>query len=256
MLRRLLYVINRFSLSDSLIRVTHLFYISDRPNSDLLRLQDNFVFRHACMTPLTIITCALENLGTVTTVSEKQANIQSAKDAVGYVTKLILAVTTRSDNKEQDFDVNTALNEVIFLFKSKTGSNVFYTNFLPSKLKLFGSKLYFQEILICLLNNAYEAYQDKTVVHISLSVRVIKNHVFIGVVDFAKGMTSLGQKFALLKGVSYKENSLGLGLSFVKQTVEQVFKGEFKIISGYGVGTHVQVAIPIPGPCNQNPLQS
>lgn len=255
MLRRVLYILNQFSISDSLIRVNHLFFTSDRANSDLLRLQDNFVFRHACMTPLTIITCALENLGSVTSASEKQNNIQSAKDAIGYITKLILAVT-KSENKEQDFCVNTAMNEVIFLFKSKTGSSVFYSNFLPKKLKLFGNKLYFQEIIICLLNNAHEAYQDKTVVHISMSVRVIKDQVFIGVVDFAKGMTSLGQKLAVLKGVSYKENGLGLGLSFVKQTIENVFNGDFKIMSGYGVGTHVQVAIPIPKPCNQNPLQS
>lgn len=220
-----------------------------------MRLQNNFVFRHACMTPLTILNCSLESLEKVQSAKEKNETISIAKEAVFHLTKLVSAVT-KVKEPDQKFNVHDAINEAVFLFKSKTGCTIFYSNFLPKKLKLFGNKLYFQEIIICLLNNAFEAYQDKKLVHISLSVRIIKGQVFLGVVDFAKGMTQLGQKLALVKGVSYKENGLGLGLAFVKKTIEDEFKGVLKIISGYGVGTHVQVAIPIPEPYNQSLLQS
>lgn len=220
-----------------------------------MQLRNNFVFRHACMTPLTILSCTLENIQNSKDTVQKQKNIQIAQDAVAHLSKLITAVTQPTDT-QQEFRVHEAINEVIFLFKSKTNCEVHYSNFLPKKLKLQGSKLYFQEILICLLNNAYEAYQDKTMAHISLSVRIIKEQVFIGIVDFAKGMTPLGQKLALVKGISYKENGLGLGLSFVKKTIEHEFRGVLKIMSEYGVGTHVQVAIPILKPYNQTLLQS
>lgn len=237
-----------------MIRVNKLFFIKNT-KSELFQLQNNFVFRHACMTPLTILSCTLENIRDLKQKEVRQKNIQIAQDAVTHLTKLITAVTEPTD-AEQEFNVHEAINEVIFLFKSKTNCQIHYSNFLPKKLKLYGSKLYFQEIIICLLNNAYEAYQDKKIAHISLSVRIIKEQVFIGIVDFAKGMTPLGQKLALVKGISYKEKGLGLGLSFVKKTIEHEFRGVLKIMSEYGVGTHVQVAIPILKPYNQTLLQS
>ncbi len=254
MFKQILFYINQFSFADSIIKVNKLFFVQEK-TSDLMRLQNNFVFRHACMTPLTILNCTLENLEKELHHKEKVETISIAKEAVTHLTKLITTVT-KTNELEQKFNVRDAINEAVFLFKSKTGCSVYYSNFLPKRLKLFGSKLYFQEIIICLLNNAYEAYQDKKLVHISLSVRIIKGQVFLGVVDFAKGMTQLGQRLALVKGVSYKENGLGLGLAFVKKTIEDEFKGVLKIISGYGVGTHVQVAIPIPEPCNQSLLRS
>ncbi|MBP7842919.1 HAMP domain-containing histidine kinase [Candidatus Woesebacteria bacterium] len=254
MFKQILYYINQFSFAGSIIKVNKLFFVHDQ-NKDFMRLQNNFVFRHACMTPLTILNCTLENLEKEQCQKQKKETVEIAKEAVLYLTKLIAAVT-KTNETEQKFNVNDAINEAVFLFKSKTGCCVYYSNFLPKRLQLFGSKLYFQEIIICLLNNAYEAYQDKKLVHISLSVRIIKGQVFLGVVDFAKGMTQLGQKLALVKGVSYKENGLGLGLTFVKKTIEAEFKGVLKIISGYGVGTHVQVAIPIPEPYSQSLLRS
>lgn len=254
MLKRILHIINQHSLAGSLIRVNKLFFISKK-NSNLIRLNNNFVFKHACMTPLTILSCTLDNLENNFNKNIKQENIKGAKEAINHLSQLIIEVT-KSGDKEETFDVNKAINETIFLFKNKNNCEVYYSNFLPKQLELFGNKLYFQEVIICLLNNAYEAYQDKKLAHISLSIRIIKGQIFIGIVDFAKGMTHLGTKLALFKGISYKEKGLGLGLSFVKQAIENEFKGVFKIISGYGVGTHVQVAIPIPEPCNQSLLQS
>ncbi len=254
MFKQILYYINQFSLPDSLIRVNKLFFVKDQ-SFELMKLRNNFIFRHACMTPLTILSCTLDNLEKNSNRKEKIETIEVAREAVCHLSKLIASVT-KSEEKEQKFNVTEAINEAVFLFKSKTGCTVYYSNFLPKKLKILGNKLYLQEIIICLLNNAYEAYQDKKVVHISLSVRIIKGQIFLGIVDFAKGMTQLGQKLALVKGISYKENGLGLGLSFVKQTIEDEFKGVLKIISGYGVGTHVQVAIPIREPYNQSLLRS
>lgn len=254
MISRILNIINRFSLTDPLIRVNNLFFIPSKKH-DEIKLENNFVFRHACMTPLTILSCSLDNLDSNVKLKEKTENLKNARMAIKHLSKLISSVTNSEEN-DSEFEINKAINEVIYLFKNKYKCEVFYTNFLPKDLKLYGRKLYFQEIIICLLNNAYEAYKNKDVSHISVSIRIIKNQVFIGVVDFAKGMTGMAQKLALLRGISYKENGLGLGLSFVKQVVEEKFSGTFKILSGYGVGTHVQVTIPIPKPCNQNLLQS
>jgi C4-dicarboxylate-specific signal transduction histidine kinase len=255
MIKRFLSVVNKYSLADPLIRVNKLFFISNK-KSELIRLQNNFVFRHACMTPLTILSCTLDNLNNNNLDNiTKKTNILSAKEAISHLNRIIAAVT-KNEDKSQVFQVNSAINEAILLFKSKTNCNIYYSNYLSKKIKIFGNKLYFQEIIICLLNNAYEAYADKKTIHISLSVRMINKQIFIGVADFAKGMTPLGLKLALLKGVSYKEDGLGLGLSFVKETIENEFGGILKIMSGYGVGTHVQVSIPIPEPYSQNLLQS
>jgi len=252
MISRVLKIINQYSLANPLLKVNNLFFKSDK-KSDLLRLENNFVFRHACMTPLTILSCSLDNMENNSQADSQ--NIKNAKLAVSHLTKLIKTVTNH-ENRKQDFDVNMAVNEVVLLFKNKTNCEIYIKNALPKNTIIRGSKIYFQEILVCLLNNAYEAYKDRKMAHVCLSVRIIKGQVFIGVVDFAKGMTNMGQFFAMVKGISYKEQGMGLGLSFVKHTIEKEFKGVLKIISGYGVGTHVQVAIPIQLPYNQSPLQS
>lgn len=207
-----------------------------------MRLENNFVFRHACMTPLTILSCSLDNIENGN--HQKSDNLKNAKLAVDHLSKLIKSVTNPGDS-DLNFDVNIAVNEVIFLFKNKTNCEVFYKNSLPKKIQINGSKIYFQEILICLLNNAYEAYKDCNTAHVCLSVRIIKGQIFIGVVDFAKGMTVFSQRLAMVKGITYKKDGMGMGLSFVKHAIENEFNGVLKIISGYGVGTHVQVAIPI-----------
>lgn len=254
MLSRVLNLFNRLSLVDPIMRVNKLFFHSTK-NQDLVRLENNFVFRHACLTPLTILSCSLDNLKSQKNKKVKEENIENAKQAVKHLTQLISSITDVK-NKIDSFEIGIAITEVLQLFKNKNNCEIFYTNYLPKKLKLSGSKLFFQEIIICLLNNAYEAYKDKKHSHISLSVRIIKGQVFIGIVDFAKGMTNFAQKLALVRGISYKEHGLGLGLFFVKQTVENEFKGTFKIISGYGVGTHVQITFPIPEPYSQSLLQS
>lgn len=256
MIRRILNIVNRLSLTDSLIRVNKLFLVSNK-NSNLMRLENNYVFQHACMTPLTVLSCSLDSLEQELRVKKQISleNIKNAKKAVARLTNIIVSIT-KTNKKTKDFEVHQSIDEIVFLFKSKYHCVVHYSNFLPKKQRLNGNKLYFQEILICLLNNAYEAYQDKKLAHLSICVRIIKGQVFIGVVDFAKGMTHLGQKLAMLKGVSYKENGLGLGLAFVKKTLENEFDGVLKIVSEYGVGTHAQISIPILKPYIQNPLQS
>ena len=253
MISRVLNVINRFSLADPLIRVNDLFFNSNKKNT--LNLKNNFVFRHACMTPLTIISCSLDAVEHAESQRERVASLTHARKAVSHLNKLITSITNINTD-EFSFDVHQATTEVIYLFENKANCAVLYTNFIPKGLELSGSKLHYQEIIICLLNNAYEAYQNKKIAHISLSVRIINNSIFIGVADFAKGMTGVAQKLATVKGVSYKKDGLGLGLSFVKETVEKNFNGSLKMISGYGVGTHVQVTIPVPKSCSQNLSQS
>lgn len=235
------------------MRVNKLF-IKSPQKSDLFQLQNNFVFQHACMTPLTILSCSLDTIESENSKTERNNSLIAAKEATKRLTALIRSIT-HQEEVNQSFVVADAVQEVVLLFKRKHGVKINYSCALSTEIKLYGNKLYFQEVLVCLLNNAKEAYSESQEVHISLLVKQVDNKVCIHVVDFAIGMSLLAQKMALMEGVSYKENGLGLGLFFTKKTIEAKFKGEMRINSKLGMGTHIQVMLPIQEPCTQSLLQ-
>lgn len=196
------------------------------------------------MTPLTILSCSLDAIESEKSPLTQKDALASAKYAVRKLTDLILS-TTKSTNLLEAFSVSKSLTEVVLLFKKNHGCTVEYSNLSTADTKLQGSKLYFQEMIICLLNNAIEAYAHRKTAYVSLVVRTTKNNLHIHIVDYASGMSLLAQKMALIEGISYKEKGLGLGLFFTKQTVENQFNGHMDMYSRLGVGTQIKLTIPI-----------
>ena len=243
MTKRLIQLLSQLSFSSSVIRVNYLFFKPKR-SSDLIRLENNFVFHHACMTPLTILSCSLDAIELEKNQLNQKDALNSAKYAVRKLTDIILA-TTKSRSTPENFSVTKSLKEVVLLYKKNQGCTVEYSNLTTLDTKIQGSKLYFQEMIICLLNNAIEAYTNKKNAYVSLVVRTSNNTLNIHIVDYASGMSLLAQKMAFIEGISYKEKGLGLGLFFTKKTVENQFNGQMDMYSRLGVGTQVKLTIPI-----------
>ncbi len=242
MQKKVIKLFAQFSFSSSLMKVNNFFF-KPKVFSSLMRLENNFVFQHACMTPLTILSCSLEAIEDTSSKKEMQDSIESAKLAVSKLSEIILS-TTKNATDTKSFIVFQTLNELVILFKRKHNCTIEFSNLIEDDQELQGSKLYFQEMIICLLNNAVEAYSNIKNAYVSLVVRKVKNTIFVHVVDYASGMSLLAQKMALIEGISYKEKGLGLGLFFSKKTVEEQFNGEMNIYSRLGLGTHIQIIIP------------
>lgn len=242
MLSQLVVLLQRLPYFTSLVRVNHFIYVGKSADHKVL-LRNNYVFQHACKTPLTTLKCSID------LIKEGSANLdtevlESADSAILRLTELINSVTSQN-LQESKFKVSTAIHEVIILLKNKKQTSIKLTTARIDNLYLSGRKIYFQEMLVCMMNNAIEAYDTETEPHIDVMVQRKRNQLHIHVVDFASGMSLVAQKMACMQGLSYKESGMGLGLYFVKRTVEEEFLGKLDIQSKLGMGTHVHVVMPV-----------
>jgi len=216
----------------------------------------NSVFKHACATPLTILKSNLEEdlISTESSVLKEisKDRLFSSIEAVNKLVKIIESTTKRNVSNEK-FDACSAINEVFCLFYGKIDEECISSRVLiNNKLFIIGNKLYFQEVLICVLNNSIEAYGETDKKPINNIIREMSDFLRIDVTDYAKGMSSIMQKIVLLNGVSTKNTGAGLGLYFTKKTIEEIFLGKMSINSAVNFGTHVAWIIPLAKPCSQN----
>jgi sensor histidine kinase regulating citrate/malate metabolism len=117
---------------------------------------------------------------------------------------------------------------------------------LPAECQLTGNKLTFQEMLVCLINNAYESYEPKR--HYKLVFLNAVQHdrsIKISVTDGGKGMNWLAQKLSVTPLYSTKQEHSGLGLYFVKKSLEQEFAGQLQLHSRLNQGTTVVLRFPL-----------
>lgn len=257
MLKNSLKLIQKISLSCSLFSVKKFLNYPQAEQKSFYSLSNNKMFKHACATPLTIMLCNLEEAVTNEKGSSQKQKLKYALSATKRLSEIITSVTT-SDSQPESFFVAKAINELTQIFNSEHKNNVILsTTNIKGSLKLKGSKLYFQEALVCLLKNSLEAYTGNRAKPVTLIARVCGNQLKVDLVDYACGMSLFTQKLVLYEGVSYKENGTGLGLFFTKRTIEGIFRGNFLMTSQVGLGTRICISIPInQKPYSQSLLQS
>jgi sensor histidine kinase regulating citrate/malate metabolism len=139
---------------------------------------------------------------------------------------------------------------------------------LSDNLRLSGSKLHFQESIICLLNNAFEAYQPSAgnklvVLHADQEQEQIKISVVDGGVGFSQdtkqlatqggvkddrdsqeSMPKLADSAQTDSGQAIKGRS-GVGLDFVTNTIQHRFQGQVEVNSQPGKGTTINCYLPL-----------
>lgn len=211
-----------------------------------LALSQTNVFRHACATPLTVLISSLEN----------DENAKVSLSAAKKLSELIESTSSATKYKTS-FKVVDSIIESLHLSTTKYKDHQISKNILvDTKLEMTGNKLYFQEVISCIINNAMEAYENDDVKPINILVRRKNKNLEIAITDFGSGMSFLKQKLVSLKGFTTKKSGKGIGLSFVKRTIEKLFYGNFKITSCSKVGTQVCLSIPLEKPYSQSLLSS
>ncbi|MFH2118125.1 MAG: HAMP domain-containing sensor histidine kinase [Candidatus Paceibacterota bacterium] len=117
---------------------------------------------------------------------------------------------------------------------------------VANNFKLSGNKLFFQEIVACLLNNAYESYpQEKINKPIFLNFNLKNKFCVLSVTDGGQGMNWVKQKLSTTQFYSTKQNHSGLGLYFVKKALEEKFGGKLTLSSRPNKGTTITLNFPL-----------
>lgn len=199
------------------------------------------LLRHALSSPLTTLKASLEEIN-----QSELRSVEISRQATNRLMEIINQLDERGTTKHSSFLVKQSLTEIVSFFEAKYAKNFYKALLIPESTKINGSALYFQEAIICLLNNAFEAYTDPLEQRTVFLLAIAKQkYLRIEVVDFGKGMTHSAAKLAAIKGVTFKSTGSGLGLPFVRKVVEGRMNGEVVLTSHPGLGTRVSLKLPL-----------
>ncbi|MBP9819953.1 HAMP domain-containing histidine kinase [Candidatus Woesebacteria bacterium] len=243
---RVISLILHLPLALQILSIFGLRHSAQRANEVDVVLRGPF-FQHALSNPLMLLSGYLE-AGLHETIPQK-IHMEQAYKACQYLLQLVTVFKGRSII--EDFEVVGATREVVQLHNTARRTlhlapSVRATYCCEQDLKISGSKIHWQEVLHCLITNAIEAYsmsdKDKLV---TVVVFQSNTALRVEIIDFAAGMNFTQKILTSVCGFSLKPNGNGLGLVFVRKTVEGHFKGQFSLDSKLGIGTVARVRLPI-----------
>jgi len=207
----------------------------------------NEVLKHGINNPINSILLsselAIENFEK--NPKESLKLLKQIKITSEYV-RALLRRDASKENQKNYFYLEQAIREILVI-NSSYKKNIIYSlqHKTPENLQLKGNKILFQEMLICLINNAIESYQDKTNRTILLTSSIQDKKLVLSITDGGTGMNWLERNIAFTKNFSLKDDHSGHGLYIVKRIVEKEFKGEIDIISQKKRGTTVRCFFPL-----------
>lgn len=194
------------------------------------------VLAHACATPLSVILC---NTDLALTEDKKTLSSKLEKIRVS-AERLQMLLQDHREKEKSHFNLKQAIDKTIFFVKIKHDA-IICSDFISLDIKVKGSSFLFQEALLCIMNNAIEAYSKKSRKVLFVYGTLYKNTVKIVIEDFGAGMNILAQRAAIISGISYKESGSGIGLPFARKVITQFFSGKLEIKSSINRGTRVTI---------------
>lgn len=147
------------------------------------------------------------------------------------------------------FKIKETLLELVEICKKPNlkGHLVHYLQ-LNGNETIEGNKLYFQEAIICLLNNAFQAYQEHAANKLVVVIANVQQSTLeIKVVDGATGLLELNDSHLTQAEIQSPISlaNMGTGLRFAENVISNHFSGSIKIESKLRKGTTVHCTFPL-----------
>ncbi len=207
------------------------------------------VLTHATATPLTNLLINLELLERDLYQTKTHTNayyyLSKAVLSAKYLKEIMKQCKGDSNCINKEFLVKDAIREMLQICKNPQHNSQLISYLqLSMQDKLKGNKLYFQEMLICLINNAFQAYQPHDANQlVVITANKEKMAIKIRVVDGGSGFLELND--SLRQHHTHCSNSNGTGLRFVRQVISTHFGGSIKISSTCHRGSCVECHFPL-----------
>ncbi len=205
---------------------------------------------HEISTPLTSAAIILDEME-----SDYHGNelLQQARRNVRQLEKYVAVARNqlKGEQPKADFSLTVAIHEVKDLLNGRAeraGVKLLVNTI--GRIRLYGDYVKFQQALANLVSNAIEAYDSTATA--SKIVRIIvdqqANDAVISVIDNGKGIAKSDLEHIFKPFYSTKsrvDRGIGIGLSVVKQNIEENFDGTVSARSVYGRGTVFTISVPI-----------
>ena len=166
-----------------------------------------------------------------------------------------LVVETPTFSKLENTDTEPTLRSAVDLISSQLERNAIRTDLVLepiTEVNLVGQRTIFIRIILNLLVNSLEELKKCPIDNREILVRgVIKSgNLILEIKDNGNGLEKreLKQIFEKAYTSKHRGKHFGLGLYFVKRSVEECFKGKVELNSKKGHYTTVRLIIPIDNP--------
>lgn len=203
---------------------------------------------HDLVNPLTTISLNLEKLGN----KQNSQIIQRASDGAKRMEHFIEMARgeIRNQRSYHFFSANLVIQQTIDEMRDKLKEKKIKIIFTEDpNVQLYGNSLKFHELVVNLINNALDAYEDVETKDKSIQIFLTKRDrlITLTVQDNGKGIapTHLTKIFDPFFTTKNNSRSLGLGLSIVKDIIEKDFSGSITATSKKSQGTRFIVALPL-----------
>lgn len=207
-------------------------------DADLFKcISEGQFFLHALKTPLTTLGLNLDVLNAQAT-AHNHDYLQASIVAFNRIKEL---VSFAHQAEATIFEPSPFIKEVLLLYRSSNQTVIEYGS--ADKIKLKGNPFIFQEILVCLINNALESYQSPQHKIATLHHFLENGQYHLQVVDAGGGMKVSDLSKNLPKG-SKQQGHFGLGLAFVQSAIKNHFGGQLQLSSSRN-GTTIKFWLPV-----------
>jgi len=212
---------------------------------------------HDIVNPLTVVSLNLEQIKAeaVPKITASQDRLQRALNATKRIKDLIDSTNNRLRrfHKLQSFSARSEIEEIIKIMLTKARAQMVNINLLGEiDFNICGDKSRFGQVIMNLLGNSIEACsksdnKSKEILT-NLKSNLDKSNLIIEVSDNGIGidnkyLSHIFQPFFSTKGDNGK--NIGLGLSVVKEIIEQDFKGNIEVESHQNYGSKFKLTIPL-----------
>lgn len=197
------------------------------------------------------LTAALLHLDQVS--DQDSLNVRSARRSLNYLRRYVEAARKQINFNEHQttFCIEHEINEVKHIVAPLAKKRRIKLDISKSPhYKIKGDNIKFQQIIANLIINAMDAYSTCQKLEpgrvVKVSLRLSEKYVEISVRDWGEGISAQQLSRLFEPFYSTKTNQgLGIGLSLVKQYVEEYKGGRIKVKSTPKLGTRFIVRLPL-----------
>lgn len=212
---------------------------------------------HDIANPLTVVGLNLEQIKNedIGELGKHQDSIQRAIIATKRIADLIESANNylRQQNHQNYFSVLKEIEQIIMILDTKAKSQqVIIILSTKEDISIRGGKTRFNQVMMNLISNAIEACQESNQPQkqVIITVNQLTDNKYLSICIRDNGVGISEQNVAhifnpFFSTKSRGEKNLGLGLSIVKEIIENDFKGNIEVTSVIGSGSEFNIVIPI-----------
>ncbi len=161
---------------------------------------------------------------------------KNTKDQIEYMNKTINGFLDffNPNKKKENFLIKNSIYQSIEILKSKIDKLevIFHLN-IDRNLELFGVEVELTQVLINIINNSLDAFEEKKIKTPEIFIKLFKkdNKSILIIEDNALGVENNQLEKILEPYFTTKDSGTGVGLHMVKMIIKNSFDGELKVLN-------------------------